>query len=253
MKATAMKTTSLFAMLIACAVSSWAAEPAPDASSPGGRSSVTDDRPARIGSLIQRLSDQEIADVMRIATTNGGTPWLLNATPSQLGIFQSVEAYCIPATTNQELRRGSLVSAWRRQAPEAAASWQPWTLQWRGEYAQVSIPGRDFDRVGGEQDVNRPFGVSGKFSDEELVGVVRFIRSKPVFERDGERTAIESGWAILSVSRMEPESLRLRRIVTPTDDCVAVKLRKDDWSGQVIILGKQGAGWIILEVGSWIV
>ena len=97
---------------------------------------------------------------------------------------EHVEAYLAPTTTTPELRRGTVVSG-----------------QLTRSYAQVAIPGRSFDQIDDEQDINRPFQVIGNFDDAELVSLVQLLRSNPPTRG---MASIESS-PILSIRRIEDD------------------------------------------------
>jgi hypothetical protein len=96
--------------------------------------------PLRIGDVARRMTEQDIT-ALESLLPSGAKPWLL------IGVRtwgEHVEAYLAPTTTTPALRRGTVVS-WQRT----------------GSYAQVTIPGRSFDQIDGDQDINRPFQVKG--------------------------------------------------------------------------------------------
>jgi hypothetical protein len=99
----------------------------------------------------------------------------------------------------------------------------------------VAIPGRQFDNIEGDQDINRPFFVIGTFDDTELVSLVSFLRSDPL-TAEGE----VSHWPILLIQR-------------EVDDSVEVRTRRAAWDGQVITLRQTGSEWAIIQVGFWAV
>ena len=74
-------------------------------------------------------------------------------------------------------------------------------------YAQVSIPGRNFDHIEGDQDLNRPFRVIGYFDDTELVGIVNFLRSNP--PTGGGEVGVIRPWPILSINRKADDSVEV--------------------------------------------
>ena len=106
-----------------------------------------------------------------------------------------------------------------------------------GTYAQVAIPGREFDQIEGDQDINRPFHVIGNFDDTELVGLVRFLRSNPP-TIGGESNAIRP-WPILSIYRKG-------------DGSVEILLRETNMKGQRITVRQTDHDWAIIRVGMWI-
>jgi hypothetical protein len=110
----------------------------------------------------------------------------------------------------------------------------PWVLGTTFSYAQVAIPGRRFDDIQGDRDINRPFRVVGQFDDMDLVRIVQYLRSNPP-TRGGE--AIRS-WPILWVKRH-------------ADDSVEVPLMEGPSNGQAITLRQSGQDWVIVAIGGW--
>ena len=110
-----------------------------------------------------------------------------------------------------------------------------WSLLRTESYAQVAIPGRSFNDIQGDQDINRPFRVIGRFDDDELIRLVQFLRSDPPY-RGPERI---DPWPFLSMQRK-------------ADDSVQVMLRGSVGRGQAITLRQAGQDWVIVSVGMWI-
>jgi len=189
--------------------------------------------PLRIGDVARRMTEQDVA-ALELALPSGARPWLL------IGVRawgEHVEAYLAPTTATPVLRRGTVVSGQRT-----------------GSYAQVAIPGRSFDDIQGDQDINRPFQVIGHFDDAELVSLVRLLRSNPPTRG---MASIESS-PILSIRRIEDDCCDAGRRF-PSG--VLVDLRGTDTSGQAIKLRPAGQetpawvsfseDWIIVAVGTW--
>jgi hypothetical protein len=186
--------------------------------------------PTRIGEVGRSLSAREVLEIERLVSTNGGKPWLLIAEPAQMAGFQLVQAYCAPTVSNRELRRGPLAFISRQSSKE---KWQPWHHQGVQEYAQIAVAGRDFNRIDGDQDINRPFRLKDKFTDEELVDLVRFVRSSPTFHA----TAVQGTWPFLSVGR-------------ESGDLIVIRLRKNDSEWQEVNIRKKGESWAVVDIGS---
>jgi len=110
----------------------------------------------RIGQIVERLSDKDVADLERVLPT-GRVPWLLRGIPNMLPQRVDIIAAYLPATTTlPELRRGPTFSLSRPiDSPQS-----PWTLSDSSEYVQVAIGGRDFDEITSEGDINMPFSLS---------------------------------------------------------------------------------------------
>jgi hypothetical protein len=189
--------------------------------------------PIRIGDVARQMTEQDVA-ALESLLPSGARPWLL------IGVRwweKRVEAYLAPTTTTPALRRGTVVSG-----------------QLTRSYAQVAIPGRSFDQIDDEQDINRPFQVIGRFSDEELVSLVQLLRSNPPTRG---MHSIES-WPILAISRIEDDCCDYGRRF-PSG--VEVLLRETDLGGQVIKLRQapqetpawvsSSKDWIIVAIGTW--
>src|SRR5438105_12622397 len=190
--------------------------------------------PLRIG-LPRALTDQDIASVGQ-ALESEGRPWLLDGGPAQFGTAQFIYAF-LPATfSTPTLRRGTVIFLERRnsrtifQRPTLA---DPWDVQRTESYAQVAIPGRNFDDIQGDEDVNRPFRIPGKFEDAEIVSLVNFIRSDPP-----ARGSTIQHWPILSITRK-------------ADDSFEVLLRGGINYGQFVGLRKTSESWVIVDGGAW--
>ena len=188
--------------------------------------------PLLIGPIAERLTEQDVGAI-QTALPDGTRSWLLIGDPVQAPGLEWIEAY-LPATTNTpELRRGNKIGISRWTTPSRRSGW---TVERTESYAQVAIPGRNLDEITGSSDINRPFRVLGRFNDNELVSLVRFVRSDPP-TRGGESTAIKP-WPIREIQRQE-------------DDSIEVSTLGGETSGQVIKLRKDGKDWVILAVGRW--
>jgi len=184
--------------------------------------------PLRTGEVARQLTEQDIA-ALELVLPAAGKPWLLNGDTAQFGNLQFVQAFLPATVSTPALRRGTVISVVRRNPLDA------WVVQRAESYAQVTIPGRTFDQIAGDQDINRPFRVIGPFDDSELVRLVESLRSDPT--PLGRDFSIQA-WPILSVVRK-------------TDDSVEVMLRGAAMQGQVIMLRQAGQDWIVVVVGVW--
>lgn len=180
--------------------------------------------PLRLGDFARTLSEKDVADIEAIAQSSGGKPWLLEGPVGQTGF--SIRVYLPAETQTRELRRGPAITLVKRPGESA------WTKRGTAPtefYAQVALAGRDFNAIsGGDDDLNRPFTVSGTFDDADLISLVAFIRSKPA--------NVESSWPIEFVGRMP----------APNADMVEVRLNQP--SGSLLMrvrVKKQGSGWVI--------
>ena len=168
--------------------------------------------PLRIGDGARRLTDGEIADIVQAA---GGKPWLLEGPVGQIG--GSIVAYIPPETETEDLRRGTTITMVRR---EGESRWIASSLRIArpGLYAQVKLPGRDFNTITGDDDLNRPFSLSGTFDATELVSLVGFIRTSP--------SDIQGGWPIEGIFRRDNGAVDVRLNHVKSSARMAVRLRQ---------------------------
>jgi hypothetical protein len=155
----------------------------------------------RIGDVARQLTEPDVA-ALELVLPSGAKPWLLNGDPAQIPKAQVIQAFLSPTTTTPALCRGPLIWVKRGIAPPTA-----WSAQPAESYAQVMIPGRTFDQIEGDQDINRPFRVIGRFDDTELIRLVEFLRSNPP-TRVGGSNAIRP-WPILSIDRKADDSVEV--------------------------------------------
>ena len=189
--------------------------------------------PLRTGDVARQLTDQDVAG-LEAALPSGEKPWLLNGDRTQVPVREYIEAYLSPTSTTPAFRRGMVVSVMRRIIPAVGE----WRLSRTESYAQVVIPGRSFDQIEGDQDMNRPFRVIGRFDDDELVRLVQVLRSdSPILIVRGPEHI--QPWPILSVQRKD-------------DDSVDVFLRGGVMRGQGTTLRQVGQDWMIVSVYGWI-
>jgi hypothetical protein len=98
--------------------------------------------------------------------------------------------------------------------------------------------GRPFTPIDGDDDVNRPFLVTGAFADAELVSLVRFVRSSPSGPTplaSAPTGPVRGDWPIVSISRSR--------------DVIDVRLRKDDSTFQQVELRPEGSAWVVARIG----
>ena len=188
----------------------------------------------RTGDVARQLTEQDIA-ALEMVLPSGAKPWLLDGDRSIRPNTQYIEAYLSPITATSTLRRGSVIAVTRQIAPRTE-----WTAEWSVSYAQVAIPGRNFDQIEGDQDINRPFRVIGRFDDSELVQLVEFLRSNPPTPGFGPGPNAIQSWPILSIDRKF------------MGDTVEVLLRGAVMQGQYIRLRQAGQDWVIVSAGMWI-
>ena len=186
--------------------------------------------PLRIGDVARQLSEDDVATIQR-ALPSGEKPWLLEGERGQMVLLESIEAYLSPTDTTPALRRGTVITVMRRTQPPVG----DWNVSRTESYGQVAIRGRSFDEVNSEWDMNRPFKVFGRLSDDELVRLVQFLRSDPPVRRGLDHIQTS---AIRSLQRKD-------------DDSVDVTLGGSNLRGQQVIVRQDGQDWMIVIVGAW--
>lgn len=147
----------------------------------------------RIGSLERQLTEEDVVNIER-ALPAGQKPWLMVGAHGQTWA-KTVIVFLQPATTTATLRSGSVIVLTRPYSgPTAAWNFLDKTdygrFAFSDAYAQVAIEGRDFDQVKSDTDNNRPFFVDGRFTDDELVGIAKYIRSGPGTVAPGPITSV---------------------------------------------------------------
>ena len=130
--------------------------------------------PLRIGEVLRQSTEEDIA-AAELALPPGAKAWLLVGDRVMAPGEQVIQAFLTPTTDTPALRRGTVVSITRWVIRQAT----PWTAARTESYAQVAIAGRNFDDIQGDQDMNRPFRIVGRFDDDELVRLVELLRTDP--------------------------------------------------------------------------
>ena len=135
----------------------------------------------RTGDVARSLTAEDIATIEAMA---GEKPWLVDGRPS-LGPpakSQTIQVYFTATTVTPGLRRGAYMTFTRELNPPS-----PWQgVGSARPYFQVAVPGRAYEQIENDNDLNRPFIVKGNFQNDELVELVTFIRSSPeVPEKSG--------------------------------------------------------------------
>lgn len=130
------------------------------------------------GVLKHRLTESDVAQISRLATTGARRPWLVDTYRSQiLPETWSVYAHLEPVTRARGLRRGGIVVLEAVVKGNIPQHWRvaDRTLAW----AQVAAGRRDVGDVVTEDSVDRPFRVIGSFTDTELVDLLHYVHTSP--------------------------------------------------------------------------
>ena len=185
--------------------------------------------PIRTGDFARQLTKQDV-DAVKALLPAGSTPWLLNGDAGLGSNIYYIEAYLAPTSESGAVRSGTIVRAMREINPPSK-----WKVQRPNQtYAQVAVRGRSFDQIQGDQDINRPFVVSGRFDDAELITIVEFLRSNPALDASN---SVQS-FPILTLARQSSSIVKVRTRGGPT-------------KGQSITMRLDGQKWILVSVASW--
>jgi hypothetical protein len=155
-----------------------------------------------------------------------------------------VDAYLSPDSQTTALRRGQIT---RLSSHVVGNIPQRWLVQSHGRYAQVALPGLALKAILGNSDIDRPFRVDGRFSDEELLDLVIFIRTsprKPAIPDDPDGRShfelpdrIDGTLPMLEIRR-EHDSIRI--------------LLGASRSGQSLLLQRLRRQWKINKITEWV-
>jgi hypothetical protein len=164
-------------------------------------------------------------------TTRGEQAWTA-------GVFLTADV------ANSQVRRGRAVelnSPVRGPRPDPVL----WSIDSRQQptrrWAQVAVPGRAFDDVRNrEDDENQPFMVLADIPDEDLIGVVTYVRSQQSFARaaaSGEQPSAYGPVSYVGYSlnpKDPPSSIRVGMHVPSspgTSAMLLVERRGNEWTG----------------------
>jgi len=132
----------------------------------------------RFGVLRDRLSDKDVTQIAKLSSVDAKRPWLLDTSRSHvLPETWYVSAHLAPSTSSKGLRRGQLVVLASRVTGGTAQRWRV-TDRLDG-WAQVAVGSRAIAVVVTEDAMDRPFRVTGTFTDDDLVSLVNYTRASP--------------------------------------------------------------------------
>jgi hypothetical protein len=194
---------------------------------------TTSATPIKIGTQAGALTDREVAVILALPGVSN--PWLFHAWQGQL-VTTVVEIHLRPTTVTSTIRRGILMAASRSPMFKEPG----WSLgrEEQRTYAQVLIEGVSMDQVSSPLDVNRPFETRGAFTDDELVEIVRFIRSNPLAQTSnlGGQPAVVRG-----------NRLPIRSVARSSANNVVVELYVDDGQSELVTLQREGSMWVAIS------
>lgn len=201
--------------------------------------------PVRVHDEARSLSDRSVREIVRLAVRDGKGVWLLVGDTSQtLPETRFIDAYLEPDATTPRLRRGRVVSLESRIVNGAAVHWVP--LSPGAKYAQVALEPNRWPASLNDRAIERPFLIDGDFTDDDLIGLVTFVRRSPKFPR-----RVDSDGTI----RLDGEDLDGTMPITQvsqTGSTVTVILKGSTRHGQTADLSRIAGRWKLLRVTMWV-
>ena len=174
------------------------------------------------------------ANVIREAThtarKHGGEPWVIVAHQLPGIAAWSLDLYVTPVQPMAVVRRGTLLSILagdNRGRPR-------WSIVRTQTYAHVRVRSQHPYEVRSPSDPARPFAIDGELSDQDILSVVDFLRSRPRYRGEGnERT----------VDRLPIQSLAQTR-----DGQIRARLGVDFDSMQEVMVKRLPDGWTVTRI-----
>ena len=142
----------------------------------------------RFGPLANQLSAQDMQSLRELAIRWGGEPWMMTTGTGMIiapdgAAYWSAMIRLRAYSDSTVVRRGDQFVATTTRRGDALRQWTP-SAAGSWAWAQVKLEDRAFDDVRGEDDINAPFATDLIVTDEELVGIVTFLRTDPIFKAE---------------------------------------------------------------------
>jgi len=184
-----------------------------------------------------KLGPSDVAGIERAA---GGSVWMFSAGRTRGGRAMPTPesrpwnaiAMLAPDSATPRIRRGRYVNLRNPSTsePPDASQWvrEPPIPLRTPSWAQVSVPSRPISELGEPGSENWPFLVEGVFTDEQLVAIVDFVRTRPIL------TAASRGpkWALQRL----PDGLTLASVYgSPTSARVGLTSVGSDCTDVVVV------------------
>lgn len=203
--------------------------------------------PTKCGGAKKRLRPEDVATIERLVS-HKGAPCLIevNEAHQVAPTLLLVRVYLCPHVSSSEFRRGSEVRLYRYLS-EAGAPVDEWQVQPETfEYAQVRRSRSDRRRPCDlPRGWARPFEVVGRVSDDDIVSVLKLVKSSP---SRSSATTNPDGSTSFEVWSVEGKNVVVR-IEAKGDSRIEVRTVGGSGSGQLIELEKAMTGeWMIVRV-----
>ena len=176
----------------------------------------------RNGTVAERLSDDDVAEIRKLATAVGKRVWLLEGTVSRIPPWtRFVNAFLEPDSNAGTVQRGRVLRVQSEGVTAKPVKWQ-----------QTSIS--SYAKFGSE----RPIELGGSFSDDELIGLLAYIRTSPSPASQTNGEGVDGTLPVTAVRQDGNE--------------VIVGLRRSDVSGQAVWLVRERGEWVAVRVHNWV-
>jgi len=187
-------------------------------------------------------SDSAEALAIAAAAEEQGEPWAILTWHSQiLPLVRYADVFLPPTVAGEGYRRGAFVHLECRPLDDGPTC-RSWTRSSElGAYFQLFEGLAPAGQVTVRSQLERPVRIRGTFSDDELVSLVRYIRSGP-----GPR--VPAGRFPSRVSRDIP----IQDIEQQSNGSVWVRLTVDGVGGETATVVRTDSGWQVTEVVSWV-
>jgi len=192
------------------------------------------------------LAPSETQQVRAFMRQTGRDSWLVYGFRHGSGPTTAIRrtdftVYLQADAANGRVGRGRVL-ALTEPAPAAVGPQEPWRLESTRNYAQVVEVNRPPDRLFGKWDPQRPFVVEGEFDDQSLLKIVDFIRGSPEAPGPPGREPLGRVTGVLPISE-----------VRRNGSSVEVKLNRDEYHGQYVVLEERNGAFVVARLGDWIV
>ena len=203
--------------------------------------------PFRVGPIANALTNDDVAQLNQLATGWRAAPWFLSTTTGMISLPNgdldwNVRVFLQPQQSGADLRRGEQFTADATRHGDAPRQWRLTAGPYA--WAQVKVAGRTFDDLRGSDDLNLPFATDLIVTDAELISIVNFLRTDPIFA--AERTLPVSD--IHKVFASSEESRFLRG--AGEGDFIALTLLKGYSTWDRYALRAAGTRWQVKWLGT---
>ncbi|MFA6564602.1 MAG: hypothetical protein WCV00_22040 [Verrucomicrobiia bacterium] len=210
--------------------------------------------PLICGECPNELQAEDVAEIMKLATTKDSSSWLLVTGKLKWvkSLPKRVAVYLKPTVSTPRLRRGQMV--WCDEQKRPRQETRSWIAGDQKHYAQVSPRDKPFTaEFAFPSSADKPFLVAGNIRDGDLVALVDFIRSnprEPMKVMNEQRTA-EGYRATMSITEPVEGEYPILSVTEKERGSFEIFTERREGAGQSIRVKLQDGGWKLLGVSNW--